>query len=607
MLLIVGLFFGVLVRLWRRSRRESPPRSMTWFFTLGGELRAGLASNSVVLLWLGPHVILAACLMGFFFGISGVFWFSLLGGVQMMIFAALAASFKHYAPKVASFPQYIRERFGHRTHLLVAVAGCIGTLWYGTLTTMCAARALKAVCGFDLQCAGLAAVFVVAVAYWLVSSPGLRGNVLLHYVQLVALGLMLMVAAFFFYMRYGDAGMYEHLAFVEGKARSLRLSGGKPLLWALAFHLWNLGPLIVGQVLWQRVVACKRASVGMAFVGSAVAVMGFPLVLGTAFGLGACIAREMPDVSLAAGSVFELSKAPLTGLISREFGWIGRYLLLVALTITATACASATILGVSSLLVSDVYAARVSPGAAYGKSRSVARASTVGCACLLAVLAYLLTRFDFPPVYLWIAQCLVLMPAVVPIAAVVLFGRATVLSTALGLAAGALSGCAVAGSIAARYGDALVDHAARAPGELLLIPVSSLAAAAVFSLGLPALSGARDWLRGPDRLHRLSSALVKSTVGLIPQAEGTYADIASLTLETDPRKIDEINRRASKAATAIAVLIALAAAVLLSLRTLTFGEASFSVWTIIGLVWLTVAVGLLMLSPIAALLQPDRS
>ncbi|HOX37680.1 MAG TPA: hypothetical protein PL033_06800 [Candidatus Brocadiia bacterium] len=596
-LVLMGLFFSLVVGSWRKRRRESAHTSLKMFFTVGGGMRAGLTSASVVVIWLCPPALTIACAMGYFFGVSGVFWFSLLGGVQMLLFAMLAMTFKRYAPKAISFPQYIKERYSRTTHATIAALGCVGSIWLGVVCAIAASRALANMC-MPSPSRGMIAALLGAMGYWMIATPGLRGSLLSHYAQLLLSGFLVVGLVMFFFMTYGDAGVYEQLAFKEASREHLKLKIGEAMTYAVAIHLWNMGPLVVGQVYWQRVAACKRRSVGLAFIGAAVCITGILMALGNCFGLGSLVNSPMPNDTPDVRSILDVAGKALSTVSSVEFGLTGAIVLSAFLIATALAGVSAALLSAVSVFITDIYSVYIRPSAGEQEQRGATRKAIAAASFLLAAVSWAIVEFHVPVGFIWIFQSVFLVSAVVPIAAALIFSRSSSASTLSGIVAGIASGAATLIILGRRYGADMPAFMMESPGNLLLLPGVAMAGSAVVSLGVPMMFYGMNWREAPVRLRKLAAVFMGGAKTLIPQGR------SSVETGHDPQKMDEANQRAAYAAAAFALIATGAITAILVLKPIELHEAAFSVWTILSVVWLTIAVSMLALSPIAAFLQP---
>lgn len=557
---LMAAFIAIVVA-WRHHARKDAARFDECFLTGGRDMRTGIVTASLVSLWLWPGTFLAATVAAREFGISGPFWVAVFGAAEILLLTALIQAFRSQGSRARTLPEYLRVRYGRTVHA-VALLLVMLTCWYVLLWV--GYQGVQVFCvmtGTPMAWVTLAAPLALAAP---AAIGGVRGTIVLGWLQALVLGGLTLVLALLLYSREGDVGLYRQLRSAASDADLLSLSEPRAIGSALALMLSTVGLVFTDQMYWQRAVAASPRATGPAFVYSGLTAFAIPLAAGTAFGLS--LMGYVP----ADADVSDMNSVNgiLTSFVAARVGHFGLLALLVILITAMLGTCIAELVAISSLVTVDILelqaGLRLTPHRQVRTGRLVMVAAALVCGLVLFACCRAGVggrwRAEFDTVF-GLVRLAAINAAIVPLALGILWRRTSVLGSLGGLLVGTVAGVTLGlATPQASFGPSfhLVE-----PG-----PGIAVAAAAIFSSGAVALFGGLVF--GHDEPPRVVSLPVHD------RTDGTPHHVAAWLI----------------------VFVLISAGIAAAMMAGRLDQAMFGIWVTGGLVLLFLTTAYICLMPV---------
>lgn len=570
-----AVLFLILTLLWYRRIPAASSQTAEWFLTAGRNMKSGIVAASIVCTWTWAATVMVSSAKGYQHGIAGPYWYAAGATIPLLLFSVLAIYLKRRAPMAHTFGEFVRHRFGGPSHRLMVGLGLLTCTIVTAMVVLGGAYALRTLIGLDVR----VAVLMVPLFFAFYSAiGGLRGSIVVEYVQMVVLMVIALGLTIWFWTSYGDLGIFERLHALPSRQGEsyLAFASLSALLFGIVNTIGNLGTVFMDQTYWQRAIAAAPHSAGRSFLIGGLAWFAIPFGVATALGvgglaLGFAVPPPFTDI------------APTTA--AAVFGPLGAWLFLIMLFMAIISTGNAESVAVASLVATDIYKTYVRPQASDGDILRVARGATLAFAVLVGPLCLALHTLAINMEWLYMTMGIFVGAGVIPLA--------------LGLLTDRLTG---RGAYWATLGGLVVGLVAWTTAAYQLegaIAIETLGRLRPITVGNLAVILASALICGIDcaRPHaRFRFELLRDTIRSY-LAPPTGADVAR-TSPDSPTRLSGREQRVIRWGIGLAALLELIVPGGLYLSGIQFGQELFAVWVILSLVWLLMAAGFLVLLPI---------
>jgi SSS family solute:Na+ symporter len=158
---ILGIYFVVVLGIGFAARRYI--KSSLDYFLSGRSLPAWITGLAFISANLGAIELLGMAANGAQYGLATVnyYW---LGAIPAMVFLGLVMMPFYYGSKVRSVPEYLRQRFDHRSHIFNSVTFAIATVLIAGVNLYALALVLNVMLGWPILL-GICVAAVIVLAY----------------------------------------------------------------------------------------------------------------------------------------------------------------------------------------------------------------------------------------------------------------------------------------------------------------------------------------------------------------------------------------------------------------------------------------------------------
>ncbi len=570
-----AVLFLTLTVIWYRKVPATSSQTAEWFLTAGRNMKSGIVAASIVCTWTWAATLMVSSAKGYQHGIAGPYWYAAGAAIPLLLFAILAIYLKHRAPMAHTFGEFVWHRFGGPSHRLMLCLGLLSCVIVTAMVVLGGAYALRTLTGLDVRLT----VLLIPLAFAFYSAlGGLRGSIVMEYLQMVVLLGIALVLTFWFWSGHGDLGIYERLSALsprEGETY-LTMASLAALLFGIVNTIGNFGTVFMDQTYWQRAIAASDHSAGRSFLIGGLAWFAIPFGIATAFGvgglaLGFAVLPPYTDIAPAAAAAV--------------FGPLGVWLFLIMLFMAIISTGNAESVAVASLVASDLYKTYLRPQAADTDILWVARGTTLVFALLIGPACLALHTLAIDMQWLYLTMGIFVGAGVIPLALGLLTdrltGRGAYWATLGGLVVGLVTW------LAAAYGleGAVTLETLGRMGPITIGNLSVILTSALIC----GTDCARPHAR--FRFEQLRDA-IRSYL-----APPTGAGVAG-TQTHFPASLSGRERRLIGWVIGFAIFLELIVPGGLYLSGIQFGQELFAVWVIVSLVWLLMAAGFIVLLPI---------
>ncbi|KAG6553369.1 hypothetical protein Mapa_005104 [Marchantia paleacea] len=595
-----GAFFAFFTSflVWLEKRFLGAVHTSEWFNTAGRSIKTGLIASVIVSQWTWAATILQSSNVAWEYGVSGPFWYASGATIQVLLFGVMAIEIKRKAPSAHTICEIVLARWGFHAHLVFLFFCFMTNIIVTAMLLLGGSAVVEALTGMNLYAASFLIPLGVIV-YTL--AGGLKATFLASYIHSVVVHVVLVVFVFLVYVASKDLGspgdVYRKLSAISSHDRictspisysnqacgtvdgnhggsylTMLSSGG--LVFGIINIIGNFGTVFVDNGYWMSAIAARPTSTHKGYLLGGLVWFAVPFSLATSLGLGA-LALDLPLTAAEAGRGL-VPPATAVALM----GKFGAVLLLTMLFMAVTSAGSAELVAVSTLVTYDIYRTYINPRASGKQILKVSRYVVLTFGLFMGVLAVLLNVAGVSLGWMYLAMGVFIGSAVMPVAFLLLWSKATATGAMTGCIVGCLAGVSTWLSVTKiEYGRVNLDTTGRnAPmlaGNLVSILVGGAVCAAI------------------------------SIVNPQNYTWDTTKNITMVELDTSDVPEDEFKEENLKHARwwiikwgLLFTVIILIIWPLLSLPAKVFSEGYFTFWAIVAIVWGTVASVVIIVLPL---------
>ncbi|KAG6553367.1 hypothetical protein Mapa_005102 [Marchantia paleacea] len=521
-----------------------------------------------------------------------------LQDVQVLLFGVMAIEIKRKAPSAHTICEIVLARWGFTAHMVFLFFCFMTNIIVTAMLLLGGSAVVEALTGMNLYAASFLIPLGVIV-YTL--AGGLKATFLASYIHSVVVHVVLVVFVFLVYGASKDLGspqdVYRKLTEISSSSRvcsspishsnqacgtvdgnhggsylTMLSSGG--LVFGIINIIGNFGTVFVDNGYWMSAIAARPTSTHKGYLLGGLVWFAVPFSLATSLGLGA-LALDLPLTAAEAGRGL-VPPATAVALM----GKFGAVLLLTMLFMAVTSAGSAKLVAVSTLVTYDVYRTYINPKASGKQILRVSRWVVLTFGMFMGVLAVVLNVAGVSLGWMYLAMGVFIGSAVMPVAFLLVWSKASAKGAITGCIVGCLSGITTWLSVTKiQYGRVDLDTTGRnAPmlaGNLVSILVGGGVCAAISMFN-------------PQNYNW-----------------DTTRHITMVELDTSDVPEDEFKEENLKHARwwiikwgLLFTVIILIIWPLLSLPAKVFSEGYFTFWAIVAIVWGTVASVVIIVLPL---------
>ncbi|RUS73380.1 hypothetical protein EGW08_018858 [Elysia chlorotica] len=376
--LILLLGFGVmsvgLALLYNFIRRRvfNEANSLDRTFDAGGNVSFSLTAVTVAVQLLWPADLLQSSSVASKYGIAGGFWYSTAVVVNIILFPFLSITFKTRAPGAKTYLQVIKARFGAPAHLVYSVFALMVNLVILSVLII-AGHALFTGLVKDISDELIMLIFATLFgSYSLVGGLGSTFYVSYANALITFVILSVFIIEMFYLPDKADLPfgtlkeIYDKVAILEGPKDNEDRS--YLTFWSLDSMVWAIQGVFIAasvtfcdQASWQSRIAAKPMQGVVGFFFATFLWFAIPATLGTTSGIVYLAYSEGGNLSTAL-SDSDIDKGLITPYIAQiALGRGGGVMVLIMFTMLMMATGSGEVMGVSSIIVYDIYQSYVKP------------------------------------------------------------------------------------------------------------------------------------------------------------------------------------------------------------------------------------------------------
>ncbi|KAL6642363.1 hypothetical protein ACP70R_020544 [Stipagrostis hirtigluma subsp. patula] len=477
-----GAFFTIFTSflVWLEKRYGGSQHTSEWFNTAGRSVKTGLIACVIVSQWTWAATILQSAYVAWLYGVSGPFWYASGATIQVLLFGAIAIEVKRKAPNAHTVCEIVRVRWGAAAHVVFLVFCLTCNVIVTAMLLLGGSAVVNALTGMDVYAASFLIPLGIVV-YTL--AGGLKATFLASYVHSLILHVILVLFVFLVYTSSPRLGspqvVYDRLMAAASKARdcaaplshpdqacgpvdgnfkgsylTMLSSGG--LVFGVVNIVTGFCTIFTDNGYWMSAIAARPSATHKGYLLGGLLWFALPFSLATSLGLGA-LALDLP-LTTEEGAKGLVPAAAITVLMGKS----GSILLLTMLFMTVTSSGSAELVAVSSLCTYDIYRTYINPNATGKQILRVSRAVVFVFGCLMGVLAVVLNLVGVSLGWMYMAMGVIIGPAVIPLALLLLWRKANAVGAMLGAGVGSVFGVAVWLTVAkVQYGRVDLDSTSR--------------------------------------------------------------------------------------------------------------------------------------------------
>ncbi|SOV03365.1 dur3 urea permease 3 (dur3-3) [Ustilago sp. UG-2017a] len=430
----LGFFFAAFMVLLSFIQQRYTNRSIKdtdEFASASRSVKPGLVAAGICSAWTWSSTLLQSTAvttkLGFrvhrvHIGISGGYWYAAGATIQILLCSIMACQIKLNAPFCSTFLEVLK---------LVVGGSAVASTLTGIPT--------------------LAAIWLIPLGvacYVLVG--GMRATLLADYTHTV--GLLIIIFYFFFKVWCTSTTIGSVTDMVKLLSTSNTIHGnafGSPLtfrsrgglLFGVINIIGNLGTVFCDQSYHQRSISSIPSSAARAFLLGGSAWFAIPFLFSMTMGLsarGLLFSGDPLMPALSADDITAGLSAPAAGVALAGTG--GAVAILIILFLAVTSASSAQQVAVASVLTFDVYKPYIRPNAS---KREIFIMSHAGVLIWAVVMSLFGTIFHYAGIslgWLYLAQGIIIAPAVVPIFCGLVWKRTNKLACIVAMMVGIVCG-----------------------------------------------------------------------------------------------------------------------------------------------------------------------
>lgn len=455
-----GAFFAIFTSflVWLEKRYVGSRHTSEWFNTAGRNVKTGLIASVIVSQWTWAATILQSSNVAWEYGISGPFWYASGATIQVLLFGVIAIEIKRKAPHAHTVCEIVKARWGTAAHLVFLGFCFLTNIIVTAMLLLGGSAVVNALTGVNIYVASFLIPLGVVV-YTL--AGGLKATFLASYIHSVIVHVVLVIFVYLVYVASSELGspsiVYRRLLEVASKSRSCQepishlgqscgpvtgnfkgsyvtmLSSGG-FVFGIINIVGNFGTVFVDNGYWVSAIAARPSSTHKGYLLGGLVWFAVPFSLATSLGLGA-LALDLP---ITASEASHGLVPPATAIALMGKG--GSVLLLTMLFMAVTSAGSSELIAVSSLCTYDIYRTYINPDASGRQILKVSRGVVLGFGCFMGILAVILNKAGVALGWMYLAMGVFIGSAVLPIAFMLLWRKASSFGAILGTVIGCLLG-----------------------------------------------------------------------------------------------------------------------------------------------------------------------
>lgn len=462
----VGTLVVWAATAWWLTRRWVEGRATAEQFVVAGRrVPLGIGAASLLAAWTWSFTITTPAQNGYDFGIAGPIYYSIGGGLMLIVFTPIVSRIRRLAPDGRTLPDFIARRHGEAGRYVISALNMLsaGVLLFLNLNVVGLLFERFTSIGYQT---GVALTCCLVLAYVLLS--GMATSILTDCAQyvLISVAALLIVPALI--INSDGVALLARASAGWGEKASL-LSPTAFLKLGLPFLLMSWFSAFAYPSLWQYAWALKGDDARRAYLRAGLGWIPYGFAFGTLGVLG-----------LAMGLQTEASSGIAFDTMARGLGvgWTGLFAALV-LSAAASSC-DGSISAFGALFMTDVYRAHLAPDATDPQTVRAGRVAMCLFALGMGALAMLKVNFMQAVFFLGAAKGAMLAPLLLT-----LWWRRL---TPAGFVAGVGGGMVLGATLFVGLRKAGVEHY-----EVISIPVSAaLGAGLAIAVSLASRKSAAD-------------------------------------------------------------------------------------------------------------------
>ncbi|SAM83714.1 probable DUR3-Urea permease [Ustilago bromivora] len=417
------------------------------FASASRSVKPGLVAAGICSAWTWSSTLLQSTAVTTKLGISGGYWYAAGANIQILLCSIMACQIKLNAPFCSTFLEVFKVRWGKLSHCIFLFFALATNLLVSSQLVVGGSAVASTLTGIPT----LAAIWLIPLGvacYVLVG--GMRATLFADYTHTV--GLLIIIFYFFFkvWCTSTTIGSVTEMVkllstsnTIHGNAfrspLTFRSRGG--LLFAVINIIGNLGTVFCDQSYHQRSISSIPSSAARAFLLGGSAWFVIPFLFSMTMGLsarGLLFSGDPPMPALSADDITAGLSAPAAGVALAGTG--GAVAVLIILFLAVTSASSAQQVAVASVLTFDVYKPYIRPNAS---KREIFIMSHAGVLIWAVVMSLFGTIFHYAGMslgWLYLAQGIIIAPAVVPIFCGLVWKRTNKLACIVAMMVGIVCG-----------------------------------------------------------------------------------------------------------------------------------------------------------------------
>ncbi|BDA49838.1 Urea-proton symporter DUR3 [Coccomyxa sp. Obi] len=413
------------------------------FNTAGRSIGTGLLAVDIVSHWTWASILLTSVSYGYFYGITGSYWFAVNDAAIIVLFAVIALEIKYKAPKAHTLLELVYVRWGRWAHMIFFFFAVVTNLLVSMSMLQGCVSAVNALTGVNLY--AMSFLIPIGVVFY-AAIGGLKATFTTSYMHTV---IVYIVCVFFLFKVFvpgnllnGIDDIYYRLQVMsenlpvpdqkDGSYLTMFSLGG--FEFSIIFFFSALSQMLVDQAYWQSAIAAKATCAVKGYFLGGFLFLGIVFALPVALG-SAALALDLPlSTDEALGGLVMPAAAYV--LIGKS----GAVLVIVICFMAVTSSGASEMVAVSSLFTFDVYRRYIKPQATGGQLVVVSRvgvcvwAIVMGAAMCIAQAAGINVNWLITIIGVFVGG------AVPPLAALLTWRGCTAPAAMLGAVLGCLSG-----------------------------------------------------------------------------------------------------------------------------------------------------------------------
>lgn len=377
--MVIGIGFvfaaGIIVAM-KLAKRYLNEHSQTseMFMVANRSVGVGLTASAVFSSWMWATETLWGSVVGYNFGVSGPFWFSVGLSFHISLMCIVGIQVKLKAPNGHTMLEIVKFRYGVVGHCVFMALCLINNIMSCSWMILSAAAGIAALTGMHIVASCMLIPFGV-ILYTV--AGGLRATFLTDYIHtIIALVLLSYFSiAIVTHHEVGGIGALYDQVLEYGKTTKilgnfegslLTFKSEEAIYFAIVHTIGNLGLVIMDTAFWQKSLAANLEATVPGYMIGSVCIFCVSWALGTICGLSARIIEHLPifpnypngfsAADIGNGLVLPYTAAALLGK-----GASAGIVIMLFMTVTSTT--SAEMIAVSSIISFDLYRTYINPNA----------------------------------------------------------------------------------------------------------------------------------------------------------------------------------------------------------------------------------------------------